>query len=53
MKRNKNSCELAIHYDKVPYIVSDFSFIVIEKMINTDGDLDEILWILLYYKSNL
>ena len=43
MKRNKKSCELAIHFNKFPHNLSDFNFIVIEKIMNTDGDLDNTL----------
>ena len=45
MKRNKKSCELAIHFNKFPHNLSDFNFIVIEKIMNTDGDLDNTLLI--------
>ena len=43
MKRNKKSSELAIHFNKFPHNLSDFNFIVIEKIMNTDGDLDNTL----------
>ena len=43
MLRNKKSCELAIHYNKTPHDLKDFSFIVIEGMQNTTRDLEEIL----------
>ena len=43
MKRNKKSYELAIHFNTFPHNLSDFNFIVIEKIMNTDGDLDSTL----------
>ena len=42
VRHKKKSCELAIYYNRVPHTLSDFSF-VIEKIINTTGDWDEIL----------
>ena len=43
MLRNKKSCELAIHHNKIPHDLQDFSFIVIESIKKTTGDLDDIL----------
>ena len=43
MLRNKKSCELAIHHNKIPHDLQDFSFIVIESIQKTTGDLDDIL----------
>ena len=43
MLRNKKSCELAIHYNKTPHDLKDFSFTVIEGMQNTTRDLEETL----------
>ena len=40
MLRSKKSCELAIHFNSFPHALSDFSFIVIEQIQNTTGDLD-------------
>ena len=43
MLRNKKSCELAIHFNKLPHNLQDFQFIVIETIQNTTGDLERIL----------
>ena len=40
MLHNKRSCEVAIHFNNTPHTLSDFNFIVIEKLMNTHGDLD-------------
>ena len=44
MLTNKTTCELAVHYNRVEHQMSDFEFIVIEKVVNeSDGQIDKRL----------
>ena len=36
--RNKTTCELAVHINRVEHQLSDFEFIVIEKVVNESED---------------
>ena len=38
MLTNKTTCELAVHFNKVEHQMSDFEFIVIEKIVNESED---------------
>ena len=38
MLTNKTTCELAAHFNKVEHRMSDFEFIVIEKVVNESED---------------
>ena len=44
MLTNKATCELAVHFNKKEHHMSDFEFIVIEKLVNdTTDNLDKVL----------
>ena len=38
MLTNKTTCKLAVHFNKVEHQMSDFEFIVIEKIVNESED---------------
>ena len=38
MLTNKTTCELAVHFNRVEHQMSDFEFIVIEKVVNESED---------------
>ena len=38
MLTNKTTCELAVHFNRVEHLMSDFEFIVIEKVVNESED---------------
>ena len=40
---DQNGPPYAIHFNRFPHDLSHFNFIVIEKIMNTDGDLDNTL----------
>ena len=42
MITKKKTCEVAIHYNEIPHKLSDFSFICIESISNTEN-IDQIL----------
>ena len=44
MLTNKATCELAVHFNRKEHHMSDFEFIVIEKIVNdTTDDMDKVL----------
>ena len=44
MLTNKTTCELAVHFNRVEHLMSDFEFIVIEKVVNeSEYDIDRRL----------
>ena len=44
MLTHKAACELAVHFNKKHHHMSDFEFIVIEKIVNdTTDNLDQVL----------
>ena len=43
MNRNKKSCELAIHFNQTPHSLSDFEFSIIESIVNTQGNTENLL----------
>ena len=44
MLTNKATCQLAVHFNKIEHHMSDFEFIVIEKIVNdTVNNMDKVL----------
>ena len=44
MFTNKTMCQLAVHYNRIEHQMSNFEFIVIEKVVNeSDGQIDKCL----------
>ena len=43
MNTGKNTCEVAIHFNNTPHSLTDFEFIIIEKVINTQKKEETLL----------
>ena len=42
MLTNKSTCELAVHFNKEEHHMSDFEFVVIEKIVNESDNITSI-----------
>ena len=53
MNTGKNTCEVAIHFNNTPHSLTDFEFIIIEKVINTQNKEETLLIREAYWAAQL